>query len=263
VRRRRALGLLAAAPLAAAIAQAIEVIDLRFRTADQVLPVLQPLVESGGALSGQGNQLFLRTSRANATQIRQVLATLDRPPRQLQIRVRQDLLQEGSSQQRNADGSVTITSRRSYGSANIDMRDGVSRSTRGAEQTLRVLEGGRAYVVMGTAVPFTFRHWVRGPGGNWTGTQQTTYYEALSGFYVQPQVAGNVVTLDIAPENAQISASGIDQARLATQVQVRLGEWTAIGGAEVRSDIAGAGTTAASASQRGVWVMVEDVTGAR
>ena len=144
MQRRRTLGLLAAAPFAAARAQAIEVIDLRFRTADQVLPVLQPLVEPGGALSGQGSQLFLRSSRANATQIRQVLATLDRPPRQLQIHVRQDLIQEGTSRQRSADGSVTITSRRSFGSASADMRDGAATSTRGAEQSLRVLEGGRA-----------------------------------------------------------------------------------------------------------------------
>ena len=263
MQRRRALGLLAAAPFAAALAQAIEVIELRFRTADQVLPVLQPLVESGGALSGQGSQLFLRSSRANATQIRQVLATLDRPPRQLQIHVRQDLIQEGTSRQRSADGSVTITSRRSFGSASVDMRDGAATSTRGAEQSLRVLEGGRAYVVMGTAIPFTFRHWVRGAGGDWIGTQQTTYYEALSGFYVQPQVAGDVVTLDIAPEDASVSASGIDRARVATRVQVRLGEWAPLGGAEVRNETSGAGTTAASASQRGVWVRVEDVTGGR
>ena len=77
MQRRQALCLLAAAPFAAATGQSIEVIELRFRTADQVLPVLQPLVEPGGALSGQGSQLFLRTSRANAAQIRQVLATLD------------------------------------------------------------------------------------------------------------------------------------------------------------------------------------------
>ena len=267
MRRRRALSLLAvipfAPPFSPAFAQAIEVLDLRFRTADQVLPVLQPLVEPGGALSGQGSQLFLRTSRANAAQIRQVLATLDRPPRQFQIHVRQDLIQDGTSQQRNVDGSVTITSRRSFGSANVDVRDGASTSTRGAEQTLRVLEGGRAYLVMGAAIPFTFRHWVRGPGGNWTGTQQTTYYEALTGFFVQPQLAGNLVTLDIEPEDAQVSASGIDRARLATQVQVRLGEWTPLGGAEMRSDTASAGRSASSASQRGVWVMVEDVTSGR
>jgi hypothetical protein len=263
MQRRHVLGLLAAAPFAMTVAQAIEVIDLRFRTADQLLPVLQPLVEPGGALSGQGSQLFLRTSGANAAQIRQVLATLDRPPRQLQIRVRQDLAQEGSSQQRSVDGSVTTTSRRTYGTARIETRDGTSTATRGAEQTLRVLEGGRAYVVTGTSIPFTFRHWVRGPGGSWTATQQTTYYDALSGFYVQPQVAGNLVTLDIAPEDAQVTASGIDRARLSTQVQARLGEWTPLGGADVRSETAGGGSTAPSASQRGVWVLVEDVTGAR
>ena len=267
MQRRRALCLLAVAPFAAAsfsaAGQSIEVIELRFRTADQVLPVLQPLVEPGGALSGQGSQLFLRTSPANAAQIRQVLATLDRTPRQLEIRVRQDMLSAGTSQHRSADGSVTTTSRRTFGSAHVEVRDGASTATRGAEQALRVLEGGRAHVVMGTAIPFTFRHWTRGPRGDWTGTQQTTYYDALSGFYVQAQLAGNMVTLDISPEDAQVSTSGIDRARLATQVQVRLGEWTPLGGAELRSEVTGGTGTAARASQRGVWVLVEDVTGVR
>ena len=35
-----------------------EVISLRHRTAEQVIPVLRPLLEPGGALSGQYNQLI-------------------------------------------------------------------------------------------------------------------------------------------------------------------------------------------------------------
>src|SRR5256885_10971400 len=45
--------------------QALEIIPLRHRTLDQVLPALQPLVEPGGALTGQSGQLIVRTSPAN------------------------------------------------------------------------------------------------------------------------------------------------------------------------------------------------------
>lgn len=87
-RRRRTLLLALAAASTTAGAQPIEIIGLRHRFADDLLPLLQPLVEPGGALTGQGSQLFLRASPANARQIKEVLATLDRPPRQLLITVR-------------------------------------------------------------------------------------------------------------------------------------------------------------------------------
>ena len=50
----------------AATAQyALEIIPLRHRTVEQVLPVLQPLVEPGATLSGTRGQLFVRASPAN------------------------------------------------------------------------------------------------------------------------------------------------------------------------------------------------------
>ena len=49
----------------------LEVISLRHRTVDQVLPVLRPLVESGGALSGMNDQPVIRASRANIAELRQ------------------------------------------------------------------------------------------------------------------------------------------------------------------------------------------------
>ena len=51
--------------LHAAVAAAqgsLEVLPLRHRSAEQVIPVLRPLVEAGGVLSGQGYRLFVRTS---------------------------------------------------------------------------------------------------------------------------------------------------------------------------------------------------------
>lgn len=59
-----------AAPLAAhPEGTALEVLDLAYRKAGGVLPVLQPLVEGGGLVSALGNQLAIRaTARGeNAT----------------------------------------------------------------------------------------------------------------------------------------------------------------------------------------------------
>ena len=43
-------------------AQSLEVIQLKHRSAQEVIPVLQPLLESGAAISGQDYTLFVRTS---------------------------------------------------------------------------------------------------------------------------------------------------------------------------------------------------------
>ena len=60
---------------------ALEIITLRHRTAEQVLPGLRPLLEAGATLSGQGNQLFVRTSAANLTDLKLALDVLDAPQR--------------------------------------------------------------------------------------------------------------------------------------------------------------------------------------
>ena len=63
-----------------AVAQSLEIIELRYRSAAEVIPILQPLLESGGALTGQDYKLFVRASSANLAQLRKALAAkLDLP----------------------------------------------------------------------------------------------------------------------------------------------------------------------------------------
>lgn len=98
----------------------LEVISLRHRTADQVIPILRPLLEPGGALSGQFNQLIVRTSPGNLAQIRAALDAIDRPIRRLVISVRFDTAQDSRSV--------------------LDER---------VDQRMQVLEGGQAYISTG------------------------------------------------------------------------------------------------------------------
>src|SRR5574339_449987 len=100
--------LCALAPLAAGAQHALEIISLRYRTVEQVLPALQPLVEPGGTLSGSRGQLFLRASPANVAGIRRALEAIDRPARRLTISVRHD--DAGTSAGRELGASGTISS---------------------------------------------------------------------------------------------------------------------------------------------------------
>jgi hypothetical protein len=262
-RRRRTLLLALVAASATAHAQPIEIIDLRHRTADDVLPLLRPLVESGGALTGQGSQLFLRASPANVQQIRQLLAALDRRPRQLQITVRQDRASEQSAHTRAADGSVVIDSRRSRGSVTLEAGNSRSTAARSIDQSIRVIEGGRATITFGSAVPFTFRHYVATAQGL-TAVDATTYVEAVTQFAVRPLLAGEEVTLELSPQDATITAQGIERMRLMTRVQGRLGEWIALGDADLREQAQRDGVLSADAratsTSRGAWVKVDEVT---
>lgn len=265
--RRRILFTALVLAATGARAQSIDVLTLRYRTADDVLPLLRPFVEPGGALTGQGNQLFIRASAANRRQIEQMLAQLDRAPKQLLISVRQDRASESAERRVGADGSVTITTRgfpgNSGASGTLTARDERSVRTRHAEQTIRVIEGGRATITMGAAVPFTFRRWLPQPGGGWVVTGDTVFYEAVTGFQVRPQVAGDLVTLEITPEESAPGGPGIERTRIATLVQVRVGEWATLGGADARSNSTQSGMLSSGnevqTSQRGVWVKVEEV----
>ncbi len=264
MRRRTLLLTLLAAP--ALRAQEIETIALKHRTADEVLPHLRAFLEPGGALTGQGYQLFVRASASNVRQLKQLLATLDRAPKQLMITVRQERADESATRIVGADGSVTFTTRRITGSAGAAAADARTVGTAEATQTIRVLEGGRAYIAIGTSIPLTFRRWVVDANGV-TEARGTVFYDAVTGFHVRPQLAGDVVTLELAPEQASFSGGPLERAQLATTVRGRLGEWIAVGGADMRADAgaSGAGSAANSAqsAQRGVWLKVDAVDSPR
>jgi type II secretory pathway component GspD/PulD (secretin) len=118
--RRLLLSLLFVAP--ALLAQGVlEVISLRHRTAEQVIPVLRPLLEPGGTMSGQYNQLIVRTGPDNLAQIRAVLESIDRPLRRLVVSVRFDNTQQSARSARDEQ----------------------------VDQRIQTLEGGQAYISSG------------------------------------------------------------------------------------------------------------------
>ena len=252
----------------AASAQSLEVIELQHRTAEDVIPVLQPLVEPGGALSGSDYTLFVRTSQANLAQLRAAVARIDRKPRQLMISVRRSATEQ--LQRERASASGTVRSDRSAASVNESpsTRSGVTiRGTKAQEQSsgggissVSVLEGSSAFISSGSSVPIVTT--VIGGAGRrpWAGTS-TQYRDLASGFVVTPRVSGEEVVLDIEQRDERIRDGTIQNQNLTTQVSTRMGEWVRLGGIEESASSTQRGVLSrqysTSSDSQSVWVKVE------
>ncbi len=255
----------------------LEVIPLRHRTVDQVLPVLQPMVEPGGVLTGQNNQLFVRTSPRNLEELRRALAAIDTPQRRLMISVRFD----SNNQVRDSavdvrgtvrSGDVAISNQRvpsSRSSVTVRGRSGSSAFDERVDQRIQVLDGGHAFIATGETRPIRQDIVTVNPHGG-TVLQGTQFQSASTGFEVVPHVAGDRVTLEIAPQRetfgAPVGRSGahmVETQRAASTVSARLGEWFEIGGVDETASGSAQGIgsrRAASATQaRRIWLRVDEI----
>lgn len=262
------LGISACLMVAVAWAQSLTVIDLKHRRAEDLIPVLQPLLEQGGALTGQDYKLFVRTSGANLAQLRSAVAQLDRQQRQMLVSVRrstaQDLQREQASASgtlRTGDGSVSVNERPRPGSG-VTVRAGERNlQTQGSSvSSVQVLEGSSAFIATGTSVPVVTA--VAIGGGRRPFVAGAIEHRNLQrGFMVTPRVNGDQVTLDIAQQDERVDGGAIQSQSLNTQVAGRLGSWIQLGGVSESSSRTDTGVLSRSYSTGGselsIWVKVD------
>lgn len=241
-------------------AQGLETITLRHRTAEQMLPLVQPMVEPGGAVIGAGDKLFLRTSPRNLAQVRQVIEALDRPLRRLMITVRHGGDRAGSDTQTEA--SVRLSPGDSRIRGRIGERNYTSHQS--IAQQVQTVDGGRAYINVGQTFVLPLRQVVQTPAGI-VVTDTLVQRDIGTGFQAVPRVAGDRVTLDISPANdsAGTLPGSTNVQHLTTTVSGHLGEWIALGGSVQQDSRNTTGTlqygTRNSRDDRQVWLKVEEL----
>jgi hypothetical protein len=286
--RALAWSLVLVAGMAASQSTVLEVIPLRYRTAQEVIPVIQPMLARDGSVSGLQGQLIIRTTPANLEEIRRILASIDTMPRQLVITVRQDADIDRSRSTAEVSGNVGSEharvvippSSRDPRGGTVVLRDGDDRvrahvvegrdlgKERGT-QTVRVLEGREALVQVGQSVPVRDRQVQRTVVGGRVVEQVvegTQYRDVMTGFYVLPRIAGDLVTLDVRPQRESLAdpvRGGVNVQSVATTVSGRLGDWMEIGA--IGQDASGQRTVLLGRSatavrdQRRVLVKVDEV----
>lgn len=239
-RVRGALALLLAALTFVSVAGELQVIELRHRLAEEIVPIVQPLVEPGGVLTGADRLLFVNTSPANFEQIRQAVELIDRRPRQLLVTVGQGTVTleqrtDVAGQARIGDGNVQIgvnAPPRGDPGVAVEIDSRVQRADLRNTSSVRTLEGTETYVATGQLAPLATSQVSPGPRGP---REYTTieYRQVSTGFYATVRVQGDSVTLEMSPRQQRLrsAASGtvIETAGVVSTISGRLGEWLPIG----------------------------------
>jgi len=244
----------------------LEVITLQHRGAEDVLPIVLPLLDKDGVASGMGNQLILRTSQRNLAEIKRLLQSIDIVPRRLRITVMQNVDSETVKRLTAMSGSVKLgrdarltvpddadnsgfaaeageddSGFAAEAGQGADWMRARAVSTRSQEddkktQQVQVVEGGRALISVGQSVP---QHQIVRSPWNTQVIDSTQYRDVSSGFYVRPHISGDRVTLEISAQNDALApdpypgnpsfppATRVQQ--LNTTVSGRLGEWIELG----------------------------------
>jgi hypothetical protein len=219
---------------ASAAADELTIIDLQQRPAQEMVPLIQPFLKPGDSLVGRDYSLFIRTDPGTLAQVRQMLASLDRPAVSVMISVRR-----GHQRQRydNYQGPSAVVLDRDVNT------DG------GEVQRVRALSGEPVFIQTGISV-------VQPDYGVRVGRDGTRVYRSYGrqdltgGVYatVQLQDNGRIrVELDSRGSHPREGRYGrIDAAvqNLSTVVTGRLGEWIPLGG--VSRSYAGSGSALVS-----------------
>lgn len=214
------------------VAADLTVIDLRHRTAADLLPVLEPLVGRDTALSGIDYKLLVRGSAADVARIREALAVLDRAPKQLLIAVRYT----NAPDNKNSSINFNTGSNRSRSTINGQ----ITTTTQTSDQTssVRVIEGNGAHISTGQSVPIVTAIMTRPRTGQIAGVG-LGFRELTTGFDVLPRINGDRVILNIATQRATTangSANGVaDIQQVDTTIEGRIGEWIELGGVTTTS----------------------------
>lgn len=237
---------------AISIASGFEVIPLKHRPAQMLLPSLQAIASDGTQITAANNQLILKGDADQVAQIRALIETLDTPLAQFRISLRQNNTRQQNNaaighefeyQHESSSGNIRIgtttldgkpvrptqsSNGHSTYSSTTYVKKRSTQSRGNTHQTINALEGHPARIETGKEIPFL-------SANSYDATVTEDYKPVITGFYVTPTASGdNRVTLDISAQKQKIRRTNtqeIDTAGFSSTINARLGEWINVGGA--------------------------------
>ena len=241
----------------------LQIIDLNNRPAEEIIPIITPMLKPDDAITGTGYQLFIRTDKNTYAEITRLLKVLDKAPKNLVISVRNDEnIGSGATDfdlsgnyEIGDDGRVIIGNRPPLGEGTRVTANKTKRaSTNDIKHTVRVLEGNEAYIATGQERPYDNQTIIRDKYGV-TIYDNVDYQDLTSGFYVRPILTGNGnVTLHVNSHYRSASDESrgnrtnyrgvfygsrngynngdIEVQEADTVITTKLGQWVQIGGVD-------------------------------
>jgi len=246
------IGLLILPAIVTADPTILEVIQLKHRTTDEIIPLIHPFLDKQGALSGMRGRLIIRTTPDNLQEIKQLLNEIDSARRRLILTVMQDVDRVTARNLLKLSGKVSKGKIRievpgrtghrgliigdKYGDDDLKIQVLNHQKLENERNTqhIQVLDGGYASIYIGKSLPIPLRNIIHTPQGARV-IESVQFHDVTTGFTVVPRVNGRHVTLEVSPQqntpNRQLPG-GINTQHIVTSVSGRLGEWIDLGGSE-------------------------------
>jgi len=226
---------LSIATLMANAAPTTEVVPLGYNMAENIIPAIQPMLQSNERVSAYGNQLLIRAEPQRIDEIKALVARLDTQPSRLMISVANTGSSSGSTGGYRVDGRIDT------GPADIIIGDPnnrgnsariINRRTYGSNDGVRQIMASEGYPVLiqgGQSVPITTTT------TNVYGQviEQTQYQDVTQGFYATVQLSGDMATITLSANNNRLNSRRqgvIDVQQADTVVTAPLGQWVTVGG---------------------------------
>lgn len=192
--------------------QIVKVINLHYKTASDVIPLLQPVLTEGAKVSGQNNTLVIKTTPQNLTQIRYLLQRIDIPPKLFKIAIRQG----------NAHGNTTANL------GNVIEFNTQSDDFQKRNQYVTVQDGETAFISTGSNVAV-----IKSVGiGWWHNGVRYQRRNVTQGFWVEPHQQGSQILLKIyrlREQQDHQQPQTFNQQSTMTTLRVQPDHWVEIG----------------------------------
>lgn len=205
--------------MSSAFAYELEIINLKYRPAKELIPILKPMIDNDGSISGEKYVLFIKTSYKNFQQIKSALNTLDAAFRQLTI----SIMQESSANMKRYGYNVTKDATKTNAKVYSTQR----KSSNPKQQTIQVTEGQWATLQTGMSIPSISRS----KNANGTITESIQYKTIISRLKIHPVINGNNINVKIKSfTGSKDSVNSNSLQGINTSVIGKIGDWIALGG---------------------------------
>ena len=245
--------LILVALIACGYAQATETIhyfELKNRGANEVIPILHPLLQEHEAISGDGFQIFITTTSSRAKEIESILHSIDRAAKTFRISVTNDQYLaesqnaiEGSARIETGDATIKIGDHpyRNEG-VSIQLDDDVSINAvartiddqRNNIQFINVQEGKPAFLSREKVRWFPAYSYVKRRRGYVEIDHGDIPYSSEDGFYVEARSSDSnhaqVAIYTVSGLNERYQINNFEQQTAETMLRVQFGRWFEIGG---------------------------------
>jgi len=214
----------------------LEIIELKHRPVEEVIPIIKPLLNKNERVSGAANQLIVKASAETIALVKKILKKIDSPAKRFMVTVK--YARESQRDQHSVNISTNISP--SHSNAEVRVISTHDDGNSFKSQQLQVTEGHWANFNIHQLIPINeFKLFVSGfhsrvnSGYNHAFQSSTEYKKTGAGLRVLATMRNKAVHLKIATHYSKQNTYDdrkIDSMSAMTEISGPLGKWIDIGG---------------------------------